>query len=331
MNLAPTNNPFGPSETAVATASPFQGFSGSNAPPTIQFGISSNVATTAAVPRKERKAPRRDLPFSTPVGGFATPTTETMPSPPRVHEEQHSHSPLPDEDGHDNIPRLAGLMADLEEKKRRLEEKRRRKQLAGTTLAASDKSQLRGDTVTAKPDSSSFFSANSGADNGSMAERNASRFAGTANDELRSLLPTDLRAMAEGGVVDNSSLRIDTREDPQALKHAVSLVGTCLHLCPDEELLRRERESDIQLLEIPKPGLLHPADWTLRNTVVKRFRRSAADYKLDVPEWVRPPDVLEKTCAYLEEWVMVSSYLRPLVLPVNYETTALNLDLLARG
>jgi hypothetical protein len=50
---------------------------------------------------------------------------------------------------------------------------------------------------------------------------------------------------------------------------------------------------------------LHPADWTLRNTVVKRFRRSAADYKLDVPDWVRPPDVLEKVCSYLEEWVMV--------------------------
>jgi hypothetical protein len=28
--------------------------------------------------------------------------------------------------------------------------------------------------------------------------------------------------------------------------------------------------------------------------------------QLDVPEWVRPPDVLERVCAYLEEWVMVS-------------------------
>jgi SAC3/GANP family len=43
----------------------------------------------------------------------------------------------------------------------------------------------------------------------------------------------------------------------------------------------------------------------LRDTMVKRFRRSAADYKLDVPEWIRPPDVLERVCGYLEEWVMV--------------------------
>jgi hypothetical protein len=111
--------------------------------------------------------------------------------------------------------------------------------------------------------------------------------------------------MAEGNKSDYASHRTDEREDPQVLKNAVSLIGTCMHMCPDEELLRREREGDVQLLEIPQPGKLHPADWTLRNTVVKRFRRSAADYKLDVPDWVRPPDVLEKVCSYLEEWVMV--------------------------
>jgi hypothetical protein len=117
-------------------------------------------------------------------------------------------------------------------------------------------------------------------------------------------MPAELKAMAEGNKNDYASHRGE-REDPQALKNAVSLIGTCNYMCPDEELLRREREGDIQLLEIPQPGKLHPAEWTLRNTVVKRFRRSAADYKLDVPEWVRPPDVLEKVCGYLEEWVMV--------------------------
>jgi hypothetical protein len=75
-------------------------------------------------------------------------------------------------------------------------------------------------------------------------------------------------------------------------------------MCPDEELLRREREGDIQLLERPDVQI-HPSSWTLRDTMVKRFRRSAADYKLDVPEWIRPPDVLEIVCGYLEEWVMV--------------------------
>ena len=59
-------------------------------------------------------------------------------------------------------------------------------------------------------------------------------------------------------------------------------------------------------MQITDPGGLHPKEWTLRNTAVKRFRRSAADFKLDIPELVRPPEVLERVCGYLEEWVMVS-------------------------
>ena len=119
-------------------------------------------------------------------------------------------------------------------------------------------------------------------------------------------MPKDL--IAQEGASNYASLRVEGRGDREDLDKAVALVGTCPYYCPDEELLRRERESDIQLLETPMPGKLHPADWTLRDTVVKRFRRSAADYKLDVPEWVRPPDVLEQVCGYLEEWVMVSCW-----------------------
>ena len=57
--------------------------------------------------------------------------------------------------------------------------------------------------------------------------------------------------------------------------------------------------------KITDPGGLHPETWTLRDTAVKRFRRSAADFKPDTPDLVRPPDVLERVCGYLEEWVMV--------------------------
>lgn len=60
-------------------------------------------------------------------------------------------------------------------------------------------------------------------------------------------------------------------------------------------LLRRESENDVQLLELPHESI-HPKDWTLRNTAVKRFKRSAADFKLDIPGLVRPPPVLERVC-----------------------------------
>ena len=172
---------------------------------------------------------------------------------------------------------------------------------------------------------SSMSGSGMSSDNQSRAERNLQRFAtNNTNSSTQAHLPSELRGMTEkpkqqrpqaaassssGGEPTTTTRKAVTsavggESNRETLANAKSLVGTCEYFCPDEELLRRERENDIQLLEIPDPGGIHPPDWTLRNTVVKRFRRSAADYKLDVPEWVRPPDVLEAACAYLEEWVM---------------------------
>lgn len=218
--------------------------------------------------------------------------------------------------------KLAQLKARIEEKKKRVGEKMKRveEQKRKKAEAAARKTELSAAAPAYVPSPAPAFiggppppppslarSSTSSQPGQSLADKNALRFSSTKNDaSIRSHLPADLRAMAEStSTTDYASLRVEEREDPQNLENAVSLQGVCAHMCPDEELLRRERESDIQLLEIPQPGRLHPESWTLRNTVVKRFRRSAADYKLDVPEWVRPPDVLESAVAYLEEWVMV--------------------------
>ncbi|KAL3780792.1 hypothetical protein ACHAW5_004905 [Stephanodiscus triporus] len=164
--------------------------------------------------------------------------------------------------------------------------------------------------------------------NAALAARNAVRFgvaastggdgdATTTTTTLGRLLPEDLRdrrsrdedGPARGGAEDDEADDDDGGEggedlDLRILSNARSLIGTCTSMCPDEELLRREKEGDIQLLEVTDPGGIHPKEWTLRDTAVKRFRRSAADFKLDIPEWVRPPEVLERVCGYLEEWVM---------------------------
>ena len=66
-------------------------------------------------------------------------------------------------------------------------------------------------------------------------------------------------------------------------------------MCPDEELLRHEEENDIQMLEIPHVDIV-PKGWTLRDTAVKRFRRSAADYTLNIPVLLRPPHVWTMVC-----------------------------------
>ena len=176
------------------------------------------------------------------------------------------------------------LKAKIEAKKKKLAELKRRKEAAEATRVE----------FALNPDAPSFVPRESK----SLADRNATRFA--VKPTTITHLPDDLKNRED---VANSYK--EGTEATQDIENAVSLVGTCLHMCPDDELLRRQREGDIQLLEMPQPGAIHPKDWTLRETAVKRFRRSAADYKLDVPEWIRPPDVLENVCGYLEEWVMV--------------------------
>ena len=126
-----------------------------------------------------------------------------------------------------------------------------------------------------------------------LAERNALRFA-----KPRHQPPARAPSPVNTNIIGGAS------KEREALKDAVNLVGLCQSMCPLDELERRRNESDIQALEVPLPGQLHPSNWTLEDTAIKRFRRSAADFKLDVPEWVRPPEVLERTLGYLEEWIM---------------------------
>ena len=185
---------------------------------------------------------------------------------------------------------LAALRAKIQEKKQRLLDKKKVQQQGGGM--SPPRTTTDGDR------------------NAELAAKNALRFASQQdNKPLSSLLPTDLHrtTLAEGDVGNDNDVDADDVDDDLAhrnVNNAKSLIGICTSMCPDEELLRREREGDIQLLEITDPGGLHPAHWTLRDTAVKRFRRSAADFKLDIPELVRPPEVLERVCGYLEEWVM---------------------------
>jgi hypothetical protein len=108
------------------------------------------------------------------------------------------------------------------------------------------------------PPSSSF--------NSELAAKNARRFATAGSSQgqpLAKLLPADLKGRAEEaqssssdvqdyGQGDNDNYEDDNEADDfqRNLSSAKSLIGICKSMCPDEELLRREREGDIQLLEV---------------------------------------------------------------------------------
>jgi hypothetical protein len=194
---------------------------------------------------------------------------------------------------------LAALQAKIAEKKKKIQEKKLRESL-NATQTTTNTAALRADASPFSPSLSTATQLDP-----SVAQRNAIRFAESNDSATRSQLPSDLLLLSADVIAAQTALRNSGGQGGREnLENAVSLVGTCEYMCPDEELVRREREGDVQLLERPDKQL-HPSSWTLRDTMVKRFRRSAADYKLDVPEWIRPPDVLERVCGYLEEWVMV--------------------------
>ena len=217
-----------------------------------------------------------------------------------------------------NLEEKKRLQAEIEAKKKKLLERKQRKKPAKEGSLSADASpfvpkaasEAAAQASLAERNAVRFNQQPDKAAQASLAERNAMRFNQQQDtSRTRELLPSDIKESVQDSESKTSSgVTEKGRED---LKNATSLVGTCQYMCPDDELLRRERENDIQQLEIPLPGNLHPANWALRDTVVKRFRRSAADYKLDVPEWVRPPDVLERVCSYLEEWVMVRTAWSP--------------------
>ena len=198
--------------------------------------------------------------------------------------------------------KLIRLKAKIEAKKKKLLDRQKRKQEDSSFLPPTtsdqqqqqqqvkDRNHRRNRSPSISPivlNANDDISANDTIGNQSRAERNAIRFAGSTNASTQAHLPSELRGKTETRKATSAvTSAVGGESNRENLADAKSLIGTCEYMCPDEELLRRERENDIQLLEIPDPGGIHPPKWTLRNTAVKRFRRSAADYKLDVPEWV---------------------------------------------
>ena len=295
-----------PPTTTFATPVPTASFGGFSPPQQQQQPADDDGMADAD--DDDTGTPASNLPFGQPVttatwsrsaaspfgGGGGASSAVGAPSTGAASNGQQSKN--------DAEEKLAVLKAKLAEKVRKREEKKKRE-------ATEQVANQRKESANALRAEASAFVPSSSSTSSQLAQRNAERFASSKETATRSQLPADLlsQSNADAMAANNALRNAGGRADREHLENAVSLIGTCEYMCPDEELLRREGESDIQLLERPVPdGKFHPARWTLRDTMVKRFRRSAADYKLDVPEWIRPPDVLERVCGYLEEWVMVS-------------------------
>ncbi|ETW76545.1 hypothetical protein HETIRDRAFT_460814 [Heterobasidion irregulare TC 32-1] len=92
------------------------------------------------------------------------------------------------------------------------------------------------------------------------------------------------KAIAEG--------KMDDPLVPKRLDEAITMVGTCMDMCPRFERYRRERENNLFEWEVI-PGTRRVD----HNRAVKMYERAAGDKTL--PSDLRPPPVLKRTLNYL--------------------------------
>lgn len=84
------------------------------------------------------------------------------------------------------------------------------------------------------------------------------------------------------------------------LSAAFNLNGRCADMCSQAERDLHIRVDELSVFEKDFPN--RPG--SERDMIIKRFQRSSADHKLDIPEEIRPPGVLRRTQLYIEQAIM---------------------------
>lgn len=84
------------------------------------------------------------------------------------------------------------------------------------------------------------------------------------------------------------------------LSAAANLDGLCTDMCSQAERELHIRIDELSVFEKGYPG----EHGTERDMIIKRFQRSSADHKLDIPDEIRPPGVLRLTQLYIEQAIM---------------------------
>ncbi|KAI0631801.1 SAC3/GANP/Nin1/mts3/eIF-3 p25 family-domain-containing protein [Trametes polyzona] len=97
------------------------------------------------------------------------------------------------------------------------------------------------------------------------------------------------RAIAEG--------KMDDPEVKKHLKDAITMVGTCMDMCPRFERYRRERENNLDKWEVVEFNQIPGTKRVDHKRAVKIYERAAGAKTL--PSDLRPPPVLKKTLDYL--------------------------------
>lgn len=110
-----------------------------------------------------------------------------------------------------------------------------------------------------------------------------------------------------GSPVSGTTAFIGDERNKAELASAKNLDGTCVDMCSPKERELHIRVDELSLFEKNSPG----KPGMERELIVKRFQRSSADHKLDIPSELRPIGVLRHTQLYLEQQIMDRELLGP--------------------
>lgn len=114
-------------------------------------------------------------------------------------------------------------------------------------------------------------------------------------DELKKYRTRVRASLIKGGFIDDPL-------KPKKLSEAIDFKGTCDQMCPEEEIIRRIIEDDVQRAEKESApdGSMRPSP----QMMIKKLARSAAGEDAPLPQDVRSPAALKRTLDYLIDTVL---------------------------
>ncbi|KAM0137076.1 hypothetical protein ACHAO1_004251 [Botrytis cinerea] len=114
-------------------------------------------------------------------------------------------------------------------------------------------------------------------------------------DDLKKYRARVRASLIKGGFIDDPL-------KPKKLSEAIDFKGTCDQMCPEEEIIRRIIEDDVQRAEREQApdGTTRPSP----QMMIKKLARSAAGEDAPLPQDVRSPAALRRTLDYLIDVVL---------------------------
>ncbi|KAI9641214.1 actin cytoskeleton and mitosis protein [Ciborinia camelliae] len=294
--------PTGPSAKTTSPL-PFAPTFGSNTPNTNGFGLASTSQSTPVNPFAPSNAPGAASPssnFGTPSGVSTTPLSSLANSQkPGIlkgakgaSSKQVSFEKTPEKPSPQNVSKKQFQANNIEEKKNKAS-KQSKSGFETPKLTSSEMTSFASSSELARKINALLRKEKiapprcTAPNPGDPREKAAVK---AYLDELKKYRTRVRASLIQGGFIDDPL-------KPKKLSEAIDFKGTCDQMCPEEEIIRRIIEDDVQRAEkeTAPDGSMRPSP----QMMIKKLARSAAGEDAPLPQDVRSPAALRRTTDYL--------------------------------